>query len=135
MENWSLLRSNEADKPQPLSTECLEPLKKWLAVFGEHFRQPISELSAVAYQVGMEGLDCSPEDIEAGCIEALKESEFMPTVAQIRRLSGLARLQRQIRGMDQTKEESSPLADAKYEKAREVGTAYREKIYERKAVA
>jgi hypothetical protein len=69
-------------------------LKKWLAIFAEHYRQPITELSALAYQVGMADLDLSPEDIDAGCQSALKMAEFMPTVSMIRRECTFQRAER-----------------------------------------
>lgn len=53
-----------------------------MAIFVEHYRQPISELSTLAFYEGLK--DLSPREMEAACQEALRTSEFMPVVATIR---------------------------------------------------
>lgn len=57
-------------------------MKEWLLTFAEHYRQPISERSALAYFEGLR--DIGPEDMEAACKHAFETSEFMPVVAKIR---------------------------------------------------
>jgi hypothetical protein len=69
-------------------------LKKWLAIFAEHYRQGLTELSALAYQAGMADLDLSPEDVDAGCLSALQMAEFMPTVSMLRRECTFQRTER-----------------------------------------
>lgn len=57
-------------------------LRKHLALFGEHYRQPITELSVAAYADDL--ADLTPEQLNAACIEARRTSEFMPVSATIR---------------------------------------------------
>jgi hypothetical protein len=57
-------------------------LRKHLAIFGEHYRQPMSELSVLAYAEDL--ADLTPEQLDAACIEARRTSEFMPVSATIR---------------------------------------------------
>lgn len=57
-------------------------LRKHLAIFGEHYRQPITELSVLAYAEDL--ADLTPEQLNAACIEARRTSEFMPVSATIR---------------------------------------------------
>lgn len=103
-------------------------LKRWLALFAEHYRQPISELSAVAYQVGMEGSDCTPADIEAGCTLALQRAEFMPTVALIRRECELQKFHRTIKEIDVLEETESEERKAKWEEMHQRNKEYCESI-------
>lgn len=81
MENWSILRNNEVKvMPEP-SKAFLDVLKKHLAIFGEHYRQPISELSVAVYADDLKRL--TAEQLDAACIEARRTSEFMPVSAAI----------------------------------------------------
>jgi hypothetical protein len=64
------------------STEFLETLKRWLAVFAEHYRQEISELSTIAYIEGLR--DMTVRQLNLCCERALKVSPYMPVVATIR---------------------------------------------------
>jgi hypothetical protein len=51
-------------------------------VFSEHYRQPISELSVMAYAEDL--ADLTAEQLDAACVEARRTSEFMPVSATIR---------------------------------------------------
>ena len=51
-------------------------------MFGEHYRQPITELSVLAYAEDL--ADLTPAQLDAACIEARRTSEFMPVSATIR---------------------------------------------------
>jgi hypothetical protein len=57
-------------------------LRKHLAIFTEHYRQPITELSVIAYAEDLS--DLTPDQLDAACIEARRTSEFMPVSATIR---------------------------------------------------
>jgi hypothetical protein len=57
-------------------------LVEWLAKMAEHYRQPISEISASVYR--MELSDLSAAEMDAACRRAIRMSEFLPTVATIR---------------------------------------------------
>lgn len=56
---------------------------EWLARFVEHYRQPISKISADTYREGLADLNAA--QLDAACRKALRDSEFMPTVATIRK--------------------------------------------------
>lgn len=58
-------------------------MMEWLARFTEHYRQPISKVSADTYREGLS--DLTPSQVDAACREALRTSEFMPTVATIQK--------------------------------------------------
>lgn len=60
----------------------MDVLRKHLAIFGEHYRQPITELSVAVYAEDL--ADLTPEQLNAACIEARRTSEFMPVSATIR---------------------------------------------------
>ncbi len=51
-------------------------------MFTEHYRQPMSELSVLAYAEDLS--DLTPDQLDAACIEARRTSEFMPVSATIR---------------------------------------------------
>jgi hypothetical protein len=51
-------------------------------VFSEHYRQPVSELSVIAYAEDL--ADLTAEQLDAACKEARRTSEFMPVSATIR---------------------------------------------------
>jgi hypothetical protein len=74
--------NGEAKKPLQQSARFWAVLKKHLAIFTEHYRQPMSELSVLAYAEDLS--DLSPELLDAACIEARRISEFMPVSATIR---------------------------------------------------
>ena len=59
-----------------------EVMMQWLARFTEHYRQPISKVSADTYREGLK--DLTPGQLDAACREAMRTSEFMPVVATIR---------------------------------------------------
>jgi hypothetical protein len=56
-------------------------LKKHLAIFTEHYRQPVSELSVIAYAEDLSKL--TAEQLDAACIRARQSSEFMPVSAAV----------------------------------------------------
>src|SRR5713101_2638677 len=74
--------NGEAKNPHQQSARFWDVLRKHLAIFTEHYRQPMSELSVLAYAEDLS--DLSPEQLEAACIEARRTSEFMPVSATIR---------------------------------------------------
>lgn len=51
-------------------------------MFSEHYRQPVSELSVIAYAEDL--ADLTAEQLDAACKEARRTSEFMPVSATIR---------------------------------------------------
>ena len=69
------------NRPKP-STKLWDVLRKHLAVFSEHYRQPVSELSVIAYAEDL--ADLTAEQLDAACNEARRTSEFMPVSATIR---------------------------------------------------
>src|SRR6266436_3826829 len=82
MGNLLLLQKSEARKMQTPSSAFLDVLRKHLAIFGEHYRQSITELSVATYAEDL--ADLTPEQLNAACIEARRTSEFMPVSATIR---------------------------------------------------
>ena len=82
MGKLSVLQNSEARKTQTPSSAFLDVLRKHLAIFGEHYRQPITELSVAAYAEDL--ADLTPEQLNTACIEARRTSEFMPVSATIR---------------------------------------------------
>jgi hypothetical protein len=74
---------NEVTRPPARSVESFQTvLTRWLVTFGEHYRQPLSEVSVACYRDNLS--DLNPEELDAACRRALWTSEFMPTVATIR---------------------------------------------------
>jgi hypothetical protein len=82
MEKLLHSQNGEAKNPQQQSTLFWTVLRKHLAIFGEHYRQPVTELSVIAYAEDLS--DLTPEQLDAACIEARRTSEFMPVSATIR---------------------------------------------------
>src|SRR6266481_5812443 len=74
--------NGEDKKPRQQSAWLCAVLRKHLAIFTEHYRQPMSELSVLAYAEDLS--DLSPVQLDAACIEARRTSEFMPVSATIR---------------------------------------------------
>ena len=74
-----LFGENQALTP---SSEQLELIGKWLAIFSEHHHKELSTVGAAAYIEGLK--DLSPKQIQCGCERALKEVDRMPTIAHIR---------------------------------------------------
>jgi hypothetical protein len=74
-------RSGEAKRTQPQSTQFADALRKNLAILGEHYRQPITKLSVIAYAEDLRGL--TPAELDAACVRARQTSEFMPVSAAI----------------------------------------------------
>ena len=68
MESCLVLQNSEARKTQTQSKACLDVLRKHLAIFGQHYRQPITELSIIAYAEDL--ADLTPDQLDAACIEA-----------------------------------------------------------------
>ena len=64
------------------SSEQLELIGKWLAIFSEVHHRELSPISVAAYVEALK--DLSLEEIRTGCDRALKEVDRMPTVAHIR---------------------------------------------------
>lgn len=56
-------------------------MKKHLAILSEHYRQPISELSVIAYAEDLSGL--TAQQLDGACQRARRTSEFMPVSAAI----------------------------------------------------
>ena len=82
MEKLLHSQNGEAKNPHQQSARFWTVLRKHLAIFTEHYRQPMSELSVLAYAEDLS--DLSPEQLDAACIEARRTSEFMPVSATIR---------------------------------------------------
>ncbi len=82
MEKLLHSQNGEAKKPLQQSTRFWAVLRKHLAIFTEHYRQPMSEISVLAYAEDL--ADLTPEQLNAACIEARRTSEFMPVSATIR---------------------------------------------------
>lgn len=83
MGSANLSSKNAAENPQQRSTRFLAVLRKHLAIFTEHYRQPVSELSVIAYAEDLQKL--TPEELDAACVLARQSSEFMPVSAAILR--------------------------------------------------
>lgn len=81
-----VIKSGDPKNPQQQSKMFWDVLRKHLAIFGEHYRQPISELSVIAYAEDLVSL--TPEQLDAACSHARKTSEFMPVSAVILRAHG-----------------------------------------------
>lgn len=97
-EQIQLARPSDAASPPAPSAAFSRALKSWLALFSEHYRQEISELSALGY---LEGLaDLTAAQLDLACAEALRSSRFLPTVADIRAALGEARTRMQPRAPD-----------------------------------
>ncbi len=97
--------SDAAPLPAP-SAAFSQVLKNWLALFSEHYRQEISELSAVAY---LEGLaDLTAAQLNLACAEALRTCRFLPNVADIRAALAEARSRMQPRPGRGAVEEKCP---------------------------
>lgn len=54
----------------------------WLARFQDHYRQKLSKMSIDVYREMLSDLNVA--ELEAGCRQAIRSSEYMPTVATIR---------------------------------------------------
>lgn len=78
-----VIKRDERSQQQQQSKMFWDVLKKHLAIFGEHYRQPISELSVMAYAEDLVNL--TPEQLDAACVKARQTSEFMPVSAAILR--------------------------------------------------
>ncbi len=79
-----------AHRESSSAEELISRLREWLAVFSEHYRQEISELSAVGYLRGL--ADLTATQLEIACGEALRSCRFLPTVGEIRAALAEARL-------------------------------------------
>ena len=64
------------------SSEQLELIGKWLAIFSETHHWELSPISVAAYVEGLK--DLSLEEIRCGCERAYKEVNGMPKVPHIR---------------------------------------------------
>ena len=71
--------------PPKLSKESSEVLKKWLALFTQHYHQELLELGALAYTIGL--ADLTADEIERGCRAALLKCEFFPKIVNIREVA------------------------------------------------
>ena len=78
-EHSMLFGGNQASQP---SSEQLELISKWVAIFAEHHHKEISELGMATYIEGLK--DLPAHQIAYGCELALKEVDRMPTVPHIR---------------------------------------------------
>ena len=86
--------NGEAKKPPQQSARFWTVLRKHLAIFTEHYRQPMSELSVLAYAEDLS--DLTPDQLDAACIEARRTSEFMPVSATIRNCLSKIRTSEQV---------------------------------------
>ena len=75
------LTNKEAGSQQTPSIQFLDVLRKHLAIYAEHYRQPISELSVLAYAQDLKML--SPQTLDEACVKARQTSGFMPVSAKI----------------------------------------------------
>src|SRR5262249_1743362 len=75
-----LTKSAASEQPQP-STKFWDVLRRQLAILSEHYRQPITERSVMAYAQDLSGL--TPDRLEAACVHARRSSEFLPVSAAI----------------------------------------------------
>lgn len=64
------------------SREFLDCLAKWMIVFNRVYRQPMTDAAVWAYREALS--DLSVEELERGCIGAMKQTRFTPTPAEIR---------------------------------------------------
>ena len=80
-QDHNLSQKNGLKKAQQQSTQFWTVLRKHLALLSEHYRQPITELSVIAYAEDLQSL--SPEELDRACVEARRSSEFMPVSATI----------------------------------------------------
>jgi len=64
------------------SSEQLELIGKWLAIFSEMHHRELSPVGTAAYIEGLK--DLTVAEIQRACERALKEVDRMPTVAHIR---------------------------------------------------
>ena len=69
------------------SEAFLDALSKWVTVFNHVYRQPMTEATIWAYLQTLK--DLSVEQLERGCLEAMKQTKFTPTPAEIREYSHL----------------------------------------------
>lgn len=94
-------------------------LMQWLATFSELYRQPLTELSAIAYKMAL--ADLSAAEIDAAGQECLREYKFFPTPAEIRAALAIARR----RAQDERPPGGNLLEDSK-----ELTPAEREEVLE-----
>jgi hypothetical protein len=76
-------REKDAIVSRRLADSFRTVLLRWLAVFREMYRQPTSDLSIACYEELLS--DLSAAELDAACRQAMKGSDFMPTVATIRK--------------------------------------------------
>lgn len=84
-----------------------ETIVNVLTIFGEAFRQKISDTTLKVYEMGLEGL--SSEQIMDVASKAIQQCKFMPTIAELRELAG------------DDKKTQSMLAWASFERAMPLG--------------
>jgi hypothetical protein len=82
MESGKVLQSAAVAPVRKQSKTFSEVMREWLARYTEHYRQPISKVSADTYREGLK--DLTPVELDTACREAMRVSEFMPVVATIR---------------------------------------------------
>lgn len=82
-QNKNRSESGAVEKTQRPFKSFSVVLMEWLARFGEIYRQPLSPLAVKTYEENLS--DLSAEQLDAACRHALRISEFMPTVATIRK--------------------------------------------------
>ena len=58
-----------------------------VTILGEAFRQKVTDTTIRAYELGL--ADIEPQAIECGLAMALRDSQFMPTVHEFRKLCGV----------------------------------------------
>jgi hypothetical protein len=82
MERIQKLSSNPNERPE-LSTEFLEALGRWLALFSQHYRQELTDVGVLSYELALR--DLTVEELNRGCDLSMQECEFMPRAADIRK--------------------------------------------------
>lgn len=67
------------------SREFLDALGKWMIAFTHVYRQPMTEATVWVYRETL--CDLSVDELDRGCREAIKQTRFTPTPAEIRECS------------------------------------------------
>lgn len=76
----------EGTKP---SKAPLAVIADWLIIFGEVYREEVTEILAVAYRIALE--DLRPKLLHKAFLRAMKQSRFRPTPAEVREAAAVER--------------------------------------------
>ena len=82
MESQKPISSGTPKSPPMPVEEFLQELNKWMIVFTHVYRQPMTEATVWAYRETL--CDLSVAELERGCKEAMRQTRFTPTPAEIR---------------------------------------------------